>query len=44
MGVGSSLASADSLNMDIPSNSLQNNFNAAIDLSSLFGGYQKIGE
>lgn len=44
MGVGSSvLASADTLNMDIPSNSLNNNFNAAIDLSSLFGGYQKIG-
>lgn len=28
----------------IPSNTLNNNFNAAVDLSSLFGGYHKIGE
>lgn len=28
----------------IPSNTLNNNFNAAVDLSSLFGGYNKIGE
>jgi hypothetical protein len=43
VGMGSmSLASVDAIG--IPSNTLTDNFNAPLDLSSLFGGYQKIGE
>lgn len=38
----SSIASVDGL--AVPSNTLTNSFNAAVDLDTLFGGYAKIGE
>jgi hypothetical protein len=43
----SSLASVDGSAAAVDlmsSNTLKNNFNAAVDLSSLFGGYNVIGE
>jgi hypothetical protein len=44
MAVGiSSLASVDGLG-NMPCNTVNNNFNAAVDLDTLFGGYSKIGE
>lgn len=42
LAVGS-LASVDGLMLDVPSNTLKDNYNAAVDLSSLFGGYRQIG-